>query len=106
MSNSIEVRPETSNDSCSKENYQNCEESKILDSDYKNCPNKCMATHLPFNKSFLNLKNWKECKDLNEYVCMRRKLNHVFGHINEYCPKHCSRTEYTGKRTFLGSDHV
>ena len=101
LSNSIEVRPETSNVSCSKENYQKCKERKILDYDYTGCSNKCMATHLPFNKSWLNLINWKECKDLKEYVCMRRKLSHVFGHINEYCPKHCSRTEYTGKRTFL-----
>ena len=62
-----------------------------------------------FSNSLLNdpalrpdmLTNWEECKDLKEYVCMRRKLSRVFGLINEHCPKHCSRTEYTGKRTFL-----
>ena len=32
---------------------------------------------------------------------MKNEMNVIMGNVNEKCPKHCSATQYAGKRTFV-----
>ena len=81
---------------CSNVLFEECEADNILGRNYSSCAEVCWATSVPFR-----VPEFGECQNVHDYVCMRKQMNLAFGHINEKCPKDCTRTEYYGKRTFL-----
>ena len=90
----------TSTKTCSKYLYNVCEAKKIKDvNNYENCTT-CLAITLPTSVKEFN-EIFPECITIDEYVCMKWKINDVFNKIHEECPKHCSATQFTGKRTFI-----
>ena len=85
---------------CSKYLSGICEWKNISNDEYKYCNNTCLAMTMPPSSKAAS-KLFSECVTLSDYVCMKWTFNSIMYAIVENCPKHCSATEFNGKRTFI-----
>ena len=86
---------------CSKYLYHKCEMETISNHDYSHCKNRtCLAMTLPPSLNE-DINKFPDCESIRDYVCMRSEMNFIIVDVNEKCPKHCSTTQYAGKRTFV-----
>ena len=91
----------SSTKTCSKYLYHKCEMEAILTYEYSDCENRtCLAMTLP-PSSNADINKFPDCQSIRDYVCMKNEMNVIMGDVNEKCPKHCSATQYAGKRTFV-----
>ena len=82
---------------CNDQSFYHCFGSKILKTNFSECPNKCLTFTLPFSTGY-NITNNPKCKDDMHNNCTLA-INQFFENItmSGMCPQSCSTLQYLGE---------